>query len=133
MLIDENTARDLVAALRGVREALERPQTPFDRLLTIGELCERWRISKDVFHQKPRKELPICGVIHDPRYRLSDVVRYEQRQMKNADGSPLDPELLKRPARRRGQAAGTTAATVVARIDGHDHQEDRRRAKASNG
>ncbi len=51
-----------------------------ENLLSAAELAKRWRRSRDWVYRLPAEELPFVRLGTRRRYRLADVLAYEERQ-----------------------------------------------------
>jgi hypothetical protein len=103
MLLPDEVAVKLVAVMGALEERLGLAESlGGDPVLTVVELCARWKISERVFYRDHRTNLPVFKRAEgaDPRYLLSDVVAYE-RGHRFRDGTLIGEE--KRSARRRAQ------------------------------
>ncbi len=53
-----------------------------DSFITPAELAERWRVSRDWIYRLSADDLPFVRVGWRRRYRLADVVAYEENHMR---------------------------------------------------
>ena len=59
----------------------EPKQPDPETLLTADELADRWGVCRDTVYRIAPEELPVIKIGSRSRYRLADVLAYEERHM----------------------------------------------------